>query len=208
MEAAGSAAVQAPSGYQQSSPGGLVQFAIFGIIGPASLIVGERKQGTFLRLLSTSTSRVQIAAGHMLAIMATVLLSQVLMVTVGQLFLGVAYLRVPLATLLLLLAISFFSASLGMLLAALCHSEEQLTTWTIILGLLMSALGGAWFSLEVTGATFARIGHLFPTAWAMDGLQNIVVRGLGVASVLTPAGILLAYGAVLLLVATRWLRSR
>lgn len=44
-----------------------------------------------------------------------------------------------------------------------------------------------------TGKTFYAIGHLTPGAWAMDGLQNIVVRGLGLASVWQPAGILLAY---------------
>jgi ABC-2 type transport system permease protein len=33
-----------------------------------------------------------------------------------------------------------------------------------------------------------------PTAWAMDGFQNILMRGLGFGSVLIPAGILLAYG--------------
>lgn len=34
-----------------------------------------------------------------------------------------------------------------------------------------------------------------PTAWAMDGFQDIVVRGLGLSSVLLPAGLLLAYTA-------------
>jgi ABC-2 type transport system permease protein len=66
---------------------------------------------------------------------------------------------------------------------------------------LFAALGGAWFPLEVAGEAFATIGHVTPTAWAMDGLQNIVVRGLGLGSVLVPAGILLAYTAIFLGVA-------
>jgi len=47
--------------------------------------------------------------------------------------------------------------------------------------------------LEVTGEAFAAIGHLMPTAWAMDGFQNIVVRGQGLGAVLVPAGVLLVY---------------
>jgi hypothetical protein len=34
-----------------------------------------------------------------------------------------------------------------------------------------------------------------PTDWAMDGSQNIVVRGLELSSVLLPTGLLLAYAA-------------
>ncbi|MCX5973455.1 MAG: ABC transporter permease [Coprothermobacterota bacterium] len=64
-----------------------------------------------------------------------------------------------------------------------------------------SALGGAWFPLEVAGQTFAQIGHLMPTAWAMDGFQNIILRGLGDASALLPAGILLGVGLAFLAVA-------
>jgi ABC-2 type transport system permease protein len=32
-----------------------------------------------------------------------------------------------------------------------------------------------------------------PTAWAIDGFENIVVRGLGFSSVLLPAAILLGF---------------
>jgi ABC-2 type transport system permease protein len=42
----------------------------------------------------------------------------------------------------------------------------------------------------VAGLTFAQIGHLRPTAWAMVGFQNTILRSLGDASVLLPAGIL------------------
>jgi hypothetical protein len=43
-----------------------------------------------------------------------------------------------------------------------------------------------------TGKAFATVGRAMPTAWAMEGLQNIVVRGQGLGSTLLPAGVLLA----------------
>lgn len=58
-----------------------------------------------------------------------------------------------------------------------------------------SALGGAWFPLDGAGATFAAIGRLMPSAWAMIGLQNLIVRGLDLSSVWQPVAILLAYAA-------------
>jgi ABC-2 type transport system permease protein len=63
------------------------------------------------------------------------------------------------------------------------------------LGGMTGALGGAMFPLEITGSAFAVAGHVTPAAWAMQGLQNIVVRGQGLSSTLLPAGVLLAYSA-------------
>lgn len=45
----------------------------------------------------------------------------------------------------------------------------------------------------MAGKAFSAIGHLMPSTWAMDGFQNIVMRGLGFSSVLIPAGLLMVY---------------
>lgn len=66
---------------------------------------------------------------------------------------------------------------------------------TVDMMCVLPGLGGVWLPLEVTGEAFQTVGHLLPTAWAMDGIQNIIVRGLG--SVLLPAGIMPAYEMVL-----------
>ena len=68
--------------------------------------------------------------------------------------------------------------------------------WSLIAMFVFSGLGGTWFPLEFTGPAFSAIGHAMPTAWAMDGFQNIVLRGLGLGSVLLPAGILMAFAAL------------
>jgi ABC-2 type transport system permease protein len=67
---------------------------------------------------------------------------------------------------------------------------------------LLSGLGGAWVPLEVTGETFQAIGHLSPVAWAMDGVKNISIRGLGIESVMLPALALLGYATLFFALAT------
>jgi len=62
---------------------------------------------------------------------------------------------------------------------------------------VLAGVGGAWVPLEYTGRAFQAIGHLLPTAWAMDGFENIVIRGLGLESVWLPAGIMLACAVAL-----------
>ena len=106
------------------------------------------------------------------------------------------YVRAPLATLSMMVTLALWAASLGLLIGAVSKREEQVITWSLIAMFVFASLGGAWFPLEVAGAAFTTIGKLTPSAWAMDGLQNIVVRGQGLNSVLLPAGILLAYGGV------------
>jgi hypothetical protein len=58
---------------------------------------------------------------------------------------------------------------------------------------VLSGMGGAWVPLEFTGKAIQTIGHLLPSARALDGLETIVVRGLGLESVWLPAGIIAAY---------------
>lgn len=189
------------NGFVQSSPGMIVQFAIFGLINSAMVLVLERKSKALQRLLTTPIRPVQVIAGHVLAMFLVVLAQQALLILVGQFLFGVAYSRAPLAVLLMMIALGLWSASLGLLIGAVSGSEEQVITLSLIAMFVLAALGGAWFPLEVTGRTFAAIGHLMPTAWAMDGFQNIVVRGQGLGSVLLPAGVVLAYAIVFFLLA-------
>lgn len=180
-------------GFSQASSGMMVQFSIFGLITSAMVLVLERKSGTLQRLLSTPILRTEVIAGHILAMFCVVFLQQLILVLVGQFVFGVDYMRQPLAVLVLITVLSFWAASLGLLISAISRKEDQVITLSLVAMFIFAAMGGAWFPLEVAGKAFATIGHVMPTAWAMDGFQNILLRGLGFQSVLLPAGILLAY---------------
>ena len=191
----------APGGFQQSSPGMLVMYAVFGLITSATILVLERRSGALRRMLTAPIHRTEVLAGHLLAMFAVAFLQSVLLVAVGQIAFGVGYLREPLGTLLMVVALGLWVTSLGLLIGALAKGEEQVMTFSLLATMLFSALGGAMFPLAITGKAFATVGQVMPTAWAMEGLQNIVVRGQGLGSVLLPAGILLAYTALFFAVA-------
>jgi ABC-2 type transport system permease protein len=96
---------------------------------------------------------------------------------------------------------------LGVLIGTLAHSEEQAVILALVPMFVLVGLGGGWVPLEVVGAGFQTVGHLSPVAWAMDGFQNVVIRGLGVTSVLVPSAALLGYAALFFLIAS-WLFRR
>jgi ABC-2 type transport system permease protein len=179
--------------YNQSSPGILVMFAIFGLVTSAQILVQERKSRTLQRLITTAMQPWQIVAGHMLAMFAITFLQTAMLVIFGQLVLKVDYLREPLGIFLLTVTVGLWIASLGLLIGVVAKEEQQVILYSMVAMFLFSALGGAWFPLETSGGAFAAIGKVLPSAWAMNGFQNILIRGLGLGSVWTAVGVLSAY---------------
>ncbi len=184
-----------------TSPGFMLQFAIAGLMVSASMVVAERKTRCLQRLLTTSTSRVQILSGHYLAIFIQILCQFVILITFGQLLLKVDYLRSPGATLLVAVCAAACIAAIGLFIGTLARSEEQAIIFSLVPMFLLAGLGGAWVPLEVIGPTFEVIGHFSPVAWAMDGFKNVSVRGLGIKGVLQPASVLLGYALIFFLLA-------
>ncbi|HZU87414.1 MAG TPA: ABC transporter permease [Anaerolineaceae bacterium] len=190
-----------PNPYSQTSPGMLVQFVIAGVIGPGMVLMLERKNGALQRLLTTTLRRSEIIAGHLLAMFLIVLIQQLLLILFGQFVLGLNYLRQPLATLLIAVAVSLWVACMGLFIGVMARTEDQVILFALIFMFLFTALGGAWFPLEVSGAAFSTIGHLTPAAWAMDGYQNIILRGLDFSSALLPAAVLIGYAGLFFVLA-------
>jgi ABC-2 type transport system permease protein len=181
--------------YNQASPGILVQFAIFGLINSATIIVQERKTRTLQRLRTTAMKPWQIVGGHLLAMFALTIMQMLMLVIFGQLALQVQYLRQPIGILLVCVALGCWVGSMGLLIGVMAKGEEQVVLFSMIAMFIFSALGGTWFPLEAAGGVYAAIGRLMPSAWAMNGFQNILIRGLGMESVWKPVSILLLYAA-------------
>ncbi len=179
--------------YNQSSPGILVQFAIFGLVTSGQILVQEKKTRTLQRLITTAMKPWQIVAGHMLAMFTITFLQTLMLVVFGQLVLKVDYLREPLGVLLVSVTLGLWIAAMGLLIGVVAKEEQQVILYAMIAMFLFSAMGGTWFPLETAGGAFAAIGKLMPSAWAMNGLQNILIRGLGLESAWMPALIVFAY---------------
>jgi len=179
--------------HNQSSPGILVMFAVMGLVTSGQILVEERKTRTLQRMMSTSMRAWEILAGHTLAMFGVVFLQTALLVVFGQLALGVNYMRAPLGTLLVSVALGLWIAAMGLLIGTLAKDDSQVVLFALMGMFIFSALGGVWFPLEASSGAFATIGNLMPSAWAMNGYQNILIRGLGLESAWMPMLILLAY---------------
>ena len=116
-----------------------------------------------------------------------------MLVVFGQLVLGVNYMTSPLGTLLVSVALGLWVAAMGLLIGTIVKDDSQVVLFALLAMFIFSALGGTWFPLEVTSGGFAMVGKVMPSAWAMTGYQNILMRGLGSESAWMPTLILMAY---------------
>lgn len=182
--------------YNQASPGTLVQCVIFGLVTSAQILVQERNRRTLQRQMTTAMQPAEIVAGHFLAMFALAFLQTLLLVVFGQLALSVDYLRQPAGVLLLSIGLSLWVASVGLLIGVLAKGEQQVIMFSLVAMFFFSALGGTWFPLEAASGAFAAIGRILPSAWAMTGYQNILIRGLGFSSATLPGAMLLGYTAL------------
>jgi ABC-2 type transport system permease protein len=192
---AGTAAGQTPSGFVLSSPGMTLNFILFSLVTAGAALIVERQNGTLQRLMTTRLRRRQLIGGKAAGMFLLTFAQQAILIAVAQVFFGVDYLRDPAALLLMMVSLSLVASTLGLLLAAVLKSEPALMATTVLVSMAMAALSGAWFPLEVTGQAFQSVGHLLPTAWILDGLRGIVLRGFDVADVLPAFAYSVAWAA-------------
>ena len=197
VQASGSSQVQQVGGFDQASTGSLVQWVLFGLLSIGTGLVWERRTGLIRRLSISGVKTSEIFAGKLLAMLAITFLQQLFLVLLGQLAFGVNYFNSPVALVMIMISLSAFASSIGLLVSSVFRSEQAVIATTVISAQLLAALGGAWFPLEITSATFSRVAHFLPTAWVIDSLHGIILKGWGVAQVLYPLGIVWIWIVVL-----------
>jgi len=190
--------LQVPLGFQQTSPGIAVMFAMFFVVSGAGTILLEREQGTLRRLLTTPASKATILGGKLLGVFISATIQFSLLVLVGQLAFDVDWGQSPAALIVMVLAFTYSITALGMLAASLVRTYAQIDAISTVLILPLAGLGGAMWPIEIVPEFMQRISLWVPTGWAMRGFHDIITRGLGLQDILLEAGMLVLFGSVFL----------
>jgi len=188
--------VEVATGFEQSSPGQLVTWVLITLIGTAEVFVGERLGGTLRRLLTTPTSKAAILGGKVLGRLGMGLAQMALLIAFGAFVFGVNWGRSPAALVAVALAFALAAVALGVLLGTLAKTRGQASGLTVLFSMLMAALGGAWWPLEITPPIYQKVVAVLPTTWAMTGFNDVILRGQGVRAVMPEVGILLGFAVL------------
>ncbi len=192
------ARAEPPSGFEQAVPGTLVMFTMLVLLSSgAVLLVQEREQGLLARLAAAPIPPRAIVAAKWLSRMALGLVQIAFGVAAGTFLFGVEWGDAPWAVALVLFAWAAFNASLALWLAGVARTTGQAVGVSVAGSMVLAALGGCWWPIEVTPPWMQALARALPTGWTMDALHRLAAFGRPPAEVL-PHVLALLLGAALL----------
>jgi ABC-2 type transport system permease protein len=144
-----------------------------------------------------------IFAGKVLGRVIIAVVQLTLLVAAGRFLFRLDFGRSPAGLATLLACYAFAVAAIATFLGAILANPEQASTVGWLSSTVMGAMGGCWWPAEVMPGWLRTASHVFPTAWAMDGLHALISFGRGFESVVLPAAVLAGFG-----VGFAWLAAR
>ena len=167
-----------PSGFSQAVPGTMVMFTMLILLtSGAILLVVERQAGLLRRLASTPITPGSIVLGKWISRMALGLVQLAFAMTVGRLVFRVDW-GSSLPMVILVLAMwAAFTASLALLLANVARTMAQMAGIGVLTSMVLAALGGCWWPIEITPKWMQSLSLALPTGWTMDAMHKLVNFG-------------------------------
>ena len=195
------------NGYAHSFAGMGIQFLLFAAANLGIEMLLERQRGMWKRLRSAPISRMLLLAGKTLS--GTIIALMTLLVSFG--FAMIVF-KVRIAGslagfLAVSIACSLMAATFGLLVAALGRTPASARGVTTLAVLMMVMLGGAWVPTFIFPAWLQQFTLVVPARWAVDGLDAMTWRGIGLAGAIVPTLVQLGFAVAFLAVAMsrfRW----
>lgn len=196
---------QVPAGFRYPAASNLILFVFITSLAGSSVLVEARQLGIPRRMLSTPTSARTILGGEALGRFVIAAFQGLFIFAIGGLVFNVDW-GDPLGATALILVFSLVGAAVGMLAGSTLRTPEQAASIGPPIGIALGMLGGCMWPLEIVPPVMRTAGHVTPHAWAMDAFVDLIVRGETIAGIVLQLGVLGAFAAVLLPLATWRLR--
>jgi ABC-2 type transport system permease protein len=154
-----------------------VMFLLFSMVGAAgSVLLDEVDSGTLERLLCTRIGMSGILGGKWLFLVVVGFAQLSVMFVWGTVAFGLPLFSHLGGFAVMTLVTSAAAAALALMLATVAKSRAQLSGFSTILILTMSALGGSMFPRFLMSETMQRVGLVTFNAWALDGYLKVFWR--------------------------------
>jgi ABC-2 type transport system permease protein len=154
-----------------------VMFLLFSSVGGAGgALLDEAEAGTLERLLSTNIGMTGVLIGKWIFLGVVGFLQLTVMFLWGRLAFGLPlFSHIPGFAVMTAVTASA-AAALGLVLATIARTRAQLSGFSTILILTMSALGGSMFPRFLMSEGMQKAGLLTFNAWALDGYLKVFWR--------------------------------
>jgi len=176
------------------APSMALMFLFFTVgIGARSLLI-EQREGTLSRLRSAPVTDAQILAGKSIAVVATGLLSLLVVYAASTLGLGADW-GDPIGVVALIVAVVFAVAGIGTFVTALARTDAQAQGYTTMVAFALALLGGNFTPPGDMTETMRSISLVTPNGWALRGFTELGAGHGGMADIATHLSVLLAVAA-------------
>jgi ABC-2 type transport system permease protein len=196
-----------PAGFGYSAPTMLVLFVFVNTLAAGAAMIQTRRLGIYSRAMAAPVRARDIVLGEGLCYLSLALLQSALIVTVGAVLFGVHW-GAPAAAAALIGLWALVGTGAGMLSGTVFRTPEQASGIGPAVGIAFGMLGGCMWPLAIVSPVMRTIGHLVPQAWAVDAWTRLVAQGGGIGDIAGQLGVLAAFAAALLGLASLRLRRR
>jgi ABC-2 type transport system permease protein len=186
-----------------------VMFLLFSSVGAAGgALLDEADSGTLERLLSTNLGMTGVLTGKWIFLALVGFAQLTVMFVWGQVVFGLPLLTHIPGFIVMTLVTAAAAAALAIALATVARTRAQLSGFSTILILTMSALGGSMFPRFLMSENMQKAGLLTFNAWALDGYLKVFWRNAALWELWPQIAVLVALTLVFLagarIMARRW----
>ncbi len=184
---------EVPSGFKQAVPGNMVMFVLMSVLVTGAIrLLMDREAGHLTRMLAHPVSPVTVVSAQLFSLALVGMAEALYFLTLGRLAFGLSLGPHPAAVVAVMLSFAVAGAGGGVLLGSLLKTPGQAAAVGVLTTLLLAALGGCWWPLEILPAGFRTVALALPTGQAMHALVRLLVWGHSAAAVLPHIGYLAA----------------
>jgi ABC-2 type transport system permease protein len=186
---------------------GLV-LTLIGSIVSSVTVVREKDTGTLEQLLMTPAEPWEILLSKVVPLFILLMGDVFLALTIGRVVFGIPFQgSLPLFILLSGLYL-FVGIGVGILLATICQSQQQVVLTTFFINLPMVQLSGAIAPIETMPTFFRYLSLLNPLRHYVTIMRGLLLKGVGLEALWMHALALVLFAITLLTISTRQFRKQ
>lgn len=184
------------NGYAHSFGGMGIQFLLMVGVDVGVGVLLLRQRGVWKRMRAAPLSRAVMLGSRIASSSVTSMGTLIILFAFARVVFDVKIQGSMAGFVCVCAAFSLMTATFGLLIATLGRTAEATRGLAILATLLMVMLGGAWVPTFIFPKWLRAITVVFPTRWAMDGLDAVTWRGLGFSAVSLQIALLLGCSLV------------
>jgi ABC-2 type transport system permease protein len=193
------------NGYAHSFAGMGIQFLLFAMANLGIEMLLERQKGLWKRVRSAPVSRITLLAAKCLSGTLISLMTLWVSFAFAMIVFKVRIEGSVLGFVGISIGVATMAASFGLLVAALGNTPASARGVTTFAILIMVMLGGAWVPAFVFPAWMQQFTLIVPVRWAVDGIDAMTWRGIGLSGAAMPIAVLVGFTiAFMTIAATRF----